>query len=207
MVLRTNFSAIWTARSIERSNISSAFSTGNLTNFRSVDWSSRKMLRRVAISIVLSDGSISKCAVLTSPNCLQCSRAKPYRTRSCPIQNFWILICCISETCIPDSPFVITLSSPDTTPFSHFTVRISHDLIPGARCHIVFGIDLSVRAERTLLNSIPVNSRMCVVRLKGSVPVSSSWLECRCLFVMFGYHALIAPLLRLKTSSNRSYLD
>lgn len=40
-----------------------------------------------------------------------------------------------------------------------------------------------------MLHWIPVNSRLCVVYLDGSVRVNSSRLKCRCFFVAFVYES------------------
>lgn len=43
---------------------------------------------------------------------------------------------------------------------------------------------MSIRAERVLLDWIQVNSCLSAVRLDGSVPLSSSQLEHRCLLIV-----------------------
>ena len=48
-------------------------------------------------------------------------------------------------------------------------------------------IDPSPRAERALLNWIPVNSHLCAVRLNGSNKVKAKRYDKRCLFVISAY--------------------
>lgn len=57
---------------------------------------------------------------------------------------------CISETHIQDPTFIITLSCPNTTSLSRFTLRRSGDLAPSACGHTSIRIALIRRAERTL---------------------------------------------------------
>ena len=49
------------------------------------------------------------------------------------------------------------------------------------------GIALNSRAESALLDWIPVNSRLCVVRLNGVTKVNSYRRRKRCLFVISAY--------------------
>ncbi|VDP86948.1 unnamed protein product [Echinostoma caproni] len=46
---------------------------------------------------------------------------------------------------------------------------------------------LSVKAERSLLDWVPVSSRLCAVRLDGSVRINSYRTKRRCLFVLSAY--------------------
>ena len=49
------------------------------------------------------------------------------------------------------------------------------------------GIALNPRAERALLDWIPVNSRLCAVRLIGFIKVEVDRYGKRCLFVVSAY--------------------
>lgn len=101
-------------------------------------------------------------------------------------RNFWIfkiVLCYVSETSIQDPTSVINLRIPDVTLFSHFTLRLPSDSVPGARVRAGIGITLNMRTKRALLDWIPVHSRSCALRLDGSAHVNSSRLKRRCLFV------------------------
>jgi hypothetical protein len=49
------------------------------------------------------------------------------------------------------------------------------------------GIVLSSRAEAALLDWIPVNSRLCAVRLNGNVKVNARRKKSRCIFIISAY--------------------
>lgn len=68
--------------------------------------------------------------------------------------------------------------------FFRIFLRVSGVPALSARGQACVGIDLSVRAERRMLNWIPINNRFSAVRLGGNSLVNSSRLVRRCLFVV-----------------------
>lgn len=102
----------------------------------------------------------------------------------------------LSEKRIQDPTSVVIFSSPYTTFFSSSALFVSVDSVSSALVHAVVGTDLSVRAERQLLDGIPVISRSSAVWLDGSMRINSSRLKHRSLSVV-----LIAVLLELKENS------
>ena len=97
-------------------------------------------------------------------------------------------VCCVSETRIQDPSSIIRLEPPRTDRrFSSFTLRVSGDASSSARGIYGVGIALSPRAERSLLEWIPVNSRLCAMRLRVSIKVNANRSRNRCLFVVSAY--------------------
>jgi len=97
-------------------------------------------------------------------------------------------VCCVSETRIQDPTSVIHLKPLRANPaISQFTLRVSGDPAATARGLYGVGVALSPRAERALLDWIPVNSRLCAVRLAGSIKVNANRHGKRCLFVVSAY--------------------
>ncbi|VDP31554.1 unnamed protein product [Schistosoma margrebowiei] len=79
-------------------------------------------------------------------------------------------VCCVSETRIQDPSSVIHLTSPcQNKEPTRFTLRVSGSPDSASRGLADVGIALSPRAELALLEWIPVDSRLCAVRLNGTV--------------------------------------
>ena len=72
-------------------------------------------------------------------------------------------LCCLSETRIQEPTSLLLHSS---TSNKAWRLRLSGD--PAAARNAGVGIVLSPRAENALLDWIPINSRLCAVRLSGS---------------------------------------
>ena len=97
-------------------------------------------------------------------------------------------VCCVSETRIQDPTWVIQLRPPGTIPaISCFTLRVSGDSAATIRGMYGVGIALSPRAESALLDWIPVDSRLCAVRLNGVTEVNAHRRRKLCLFVISAY--------------------
>lgn len=104
------------------------------------------------------------------------------------LRSLDISVCCVSETRIQDPSTVIPLNPPRWSSASPaYTLRVSGD--PAARAHgqAGVGIALNCASERALIDWIPVNSRLCAVRLNGSVRVNRGSNRRRCLFVVSVY--------------------
>ena len=111
----------------------------------------------------------------------QASLAKTLESRT-------IDVCCVSETRIQDPSVVIHLTSPrQNGQPTKYTLRVSGDPLASSRGLAGVGIALSTRAEQALLEWIPVNSRLCAVRLNGSVRTRKDRDTRRCLFVVSAY--------------------
>ena len=101
------------------------------------------------------------------------------------LESLDVDVCCLSETRIQDSSSIIRLS---TSPSSRiFHLRLSGDTEAAVSGQAGVGIALSSRAEPALLEWIPVDSRICAVRLKGSCRKSRFRTETRNLFVVAAY--------------------
>jgi len=94
-------------------------------------------------------------------------------------------ICCLSETRIQDSSRVIDLKVPSQT--TCYKLRTSGDVQAAAAGQAGVGIVLSSAAESALLNWIPVNSRLCAIRIASGVGVSVRRSTKRSLFVISAY--------------------
>ncbi|KAA3674757.1 uncharacterized protein DEA37_0005348 [Paragonimus westermani] len=82
---------------------------------------------------------------------------------------------CVPEVLVHDSSTVIYLSSPlDKCQSKRFPLMVSGNAEAESRGQAGVGIALSSRAERWLLDWIPVNSRVYAVRLNTSVGHTSS---------------------------------
>ena len=104
------------------------------------------------------------------------------------LDSLCIDVCCVSETRIQDPSSVMHLKPPGKNPVcSTYTLRVSGDPTASARGLAGVGIALSSRAESSLLDWIPVNSRLCAVRLNGSVRVNKQRNRWRCLFIVSVY--------------------
>ena len=97
-------------------------------------------------------------------------------------------VCCVSETRIQYPTSVIHLKPLRANPaISQFTLRVSGDPAATARGLYGVGVAHSPRAERAFLDWIPVNSRLCVVRLAGSIKINANRHSKQCLFVVSAY--------------------
>ncbi|CAH8570292.1 unnamed protein product [Schistosoma curassoni] len=103
------------------------------------------------------------------------------------LESLDIDVCCLSETRIQDSGEVLQIRSPSVASKGLFYVRLSGD--PVASSIGLAGVDvaLSARAEAALIDRIPINSRLCAVRLESSIKVRRNRLEKQCLFVISAY--------------------
>ncbi|VDP57609.1 unnamed protein product [Schistosoma margrebowiei] len=94
-------------------------------------------------------------------------------------------VCCASETRIQDPSVVIHLTSPlQNGEPTRYILRVSDEAMASSRGQAGVGIALSMRAEQALLEWIPVNSRLCAVRLNGSVRTRKDRDTRRYLFVV-----------------------
>ncbi|CAH8627016.1 unnamed protein product [Schistosoma rodhaini] len=80
-------------------------------------------------------------------------------------------VCCLSETRIQDSNEVLQIRSPSVASKSLFHVRLSRDPVASSSGLAGVGVALSARAEAALIDWIPINSRLCAVRLESSIKV------------------------------------
>lgn len=103
------------------------------------------------------------------------------------LETLSIDICCLSETRLQDASSVSTLRSPSCDPGATFSLRLSGDNAASSVGQAGVGIALSPRAEAALIDWIPVNSRMCAIRLAGSFKASRSRGDNRCLFIIAAY--------------------
>ncbi|VDP41027.1 unnamed protein product [Schistosoma margrebowiei] len=94
------------------------------------------------------------------------------------LESLNIDVCCLSETRIQDSGEVLQIRSPSVASKSFFYVRLSGN--PVASSSGLAGVALSARAEAALVDWIPINSRLCAVRLESSFKVRNR-REKRCL--------------------------
>ncbi|TNN13054.1 Craniofacial development protein, partial [Schistosoma japonicum] len=96
--------------------------------------------------------------------------------------------CCVSETRIQDPSKIINLISPyQNKEAARITLRVSGSPDAASRSLAGIGIALSRRAELALLDWIPVDSRLCAVRLNGTVRTRKDRNTRRCLFVVSAY--------------------
>ena len=102
------------------------------------------------------------------------------------LQSLAIDVCCIQETRIQDSSSIIRLTPP-SDPSVKFHLRLSGDSEAATSGLAGVGVALSDRAEAALLDWIPVDSRLCAVRLRGSCKVNSRRSDRRNLFVVSAY--------------------
>ncbi|CAH8490480.1 unnamed protein product [Dicrocoelium dendriticum] len=102
------------------------------------------------------------------------------------LETLGIDICCLTETRLQDSNSVYQLVSP-LHPRTRFHLRLSGDAESAASGQAGVGIALSARAETALIDWIPINSRLCAMRLHGSCKVSRCRVEKRALFVISAY--------------------
>ncbi|CAH8460057.1 unnamed protein product [Dicrocoelium dendriticum] len=103
------------------------------------------------------------------------------------LETLPIDICCLSETRLQHLSFVRTLRPPTCDTCSTFTLRLSGDDAASNAGQTGVGIVLSPWTEDALIDWIPVDSRMCAVRLAGLFQVSKSRVDKWCLFVITAY--------------------
>ncbi|CAH8540670.1 unnamed protein product [Schistosoma guineensis] len=103
------------------------------------------------------------------------------------LESLNIDVCCLSETRIQDSGEVLQIRSPSVTSKSLFYVRLSGDPVASSSGLAGVGVALSARAEAALIDWIPINSRLCAVRLESSIKVRRNRREKRRLFVISAY--------------------
>ena len=95
-----------------------------------------------------------------------------------------ISVCCVSETKIYDTSRIL-LTSPAVS--EKFWLRCSGDPTAAALGQAGVGIVLNSKAEGSLLEWIPINSRVCAVRLEGNTKANASRSKKRCLFIISAY--------------------
>ena len=66
-------------------------------------------------------------------------------------------------------------------------MRLSGDPVASSSGLAGVGVALSARAEAALIDWIPINSRLCAVRLESSIKVRRNRREKRCLFIISAY--------------------
>ncbi|KAH9584754.1 hypothetical protein MS3_00006241 [Schistosoma haematobium] len=102
------------------------------------------------------------------------------------LESLNIDVCCLSETRIQDSSEVLQIRSTSVTSKSLFYVRLFRDPVASSSGLAGVGVTLSARAEAALVDWIPINSRLCAVRLESSIKVRNR-REKLCLFVISAY--------------------
>ncbi|VDP86914.1 unnamed protein product [Schistosoma mattheei] len=93
-------------------------------------------------------------------------------------------VCCLSEIRIQDSGEVLQIRSPSVASKSLFHVRLSGDHVASSSGLVGVGVSLSAKAEAPLIDWVPINSRLCAVRLESFTKVRRNGREKRCLFVI-----------------------
>ena len=101
------------------------------------------------------------------------------------LDSLKIDVCCISETRIQDSSVRVELTAPSLS--SRYWLRTSGDATSAALGQAGVGVVLSSAAEACLTDWIPVNSRLCAVRLASSFAVRTNRPVKRSLFVISAY--------------------
>ncbi|CAH8555377.1 unnamed protein product [Schistosoma haematobium] len=94
---------------------------------------------------------------------------------------------CLFETRIQDSGEELQIHTPSVASKSLLYVRLSWDPVAFSSGLAGVGVALSARAEAALIDWIPINSRLCAVRLESSIKVRRNRREKRCLFVISVY--------------------
>ncbi|KAH9579467.1 hypothetical protein MS3_00009607 [Schistosoma haematobium] len=103
-----------------------------------------------------------------------------------PLESLNIDDCYLSETRIQDSGEVLKTRSPSVALKNLFYVRFFRDPVTMSFGFVGAGVALSARDETAQIDWIPINSRLCAVRLEGSIKVRSR-CEKRSLFVISAY--------------------
>ena len=93
-------------------------------------------------------------------------------------------ICCVSETRLGELPRT-EIGAPTLS--SRYWLRCSSDQAAITSGQAGVGVVLSAKAEASLIDWIPLNSRLCAVRLESSIKVNASRSSKRCLFVVSPY--------------------
>ena len=101
------------------------------------------------------------------------------------LDSLAIDICCISETRIQDPSVVSELTAPSLT--TRYFLRTSGTPELAAAGQAGVGIVLSSRAEASVVDWIPINSRLCAVRIETAVRTDAMASTRRCLFVVSAY--------------------
>ena len=101
------------------------------------------------------------------------------------LDSLGIDVCCVSETRIQDASKVTELTASSVA--YRFWLRTYGDPESVATGSARVGIVLSQKAECCLVDWIPVDSRLCAVRLTTSVKVSHECEVSRCLFIVSAY--------------------
>ncbi|THD18220.1 Craniofacial development protein 2 [Fasciola hepatica] len=101
------------------------------------------------------------------------------------LKTLTIDACCIQETRIQDARLVIRLMSPSSP--VKFHLRLSGDAEAATSSLTGVGVALSERDEATLLDWIPVDSRLGAVTFRGLCRVSRHHLDRCSLFVVSTY--------------------
>ena len=102
------------------------------------------------------------------------------------LESLKVDICCLSETRIQDSSTTLVFPSPLPTSTAKFHVHLSGDSAAAAVGRAGVGFALSTRAENALIDWIPVNSRLCAIRLHGSFNKAKQKTS-RTLFIIAAY--------------------
>lgn len=95
-----------------------------------------------------------------------------------------IVACYVSETHMQGSIYLTILRSPDASSFYRFTLRVTSDPVSRALGCTGFGALSSVSTERSPLDWIPINSRLCASWLNSSMCISIRRLKRRCLSIV-----------------------
>ncbi|CAH8638539.1 unnamed protein product [Schistosoma intercalatum] len=103
------------------------------------------------------------------------------------LESLIIDVCYLSETRIQDFGEVLQIRSPSVASKSLFYMRLSGNLVACSSGPAGVGVSLSPRAESALIDWIPINIRLCAVRLESSIKVRRNRREKRCLFVISAY--------------------
>ncbi|GAA57849.1 hypothetical protein CLF_113270, partial [Clonorchis sinensis] len=94
----------------------------------------------------------------------------------------------VSETRTRDPSVGMHLRTPRmNSAVSPFSLSVSGDPEAMTRGRYGVGVAHSRRAERALLDWVPVNGRLCAVQLSSSIELNASQHEKRCLFVVSAY--------------------
>ncbi|CAH8447460.1 unnamed protein product [Schistosoma margrebowiei] len=103
------------------------------------------------------------------------------------LESLHIDFCRLSETRIQNSGEVLQIRSTSVTSKSLSYMSLSGDPVASLSGFAGVGVALSARAEAALIDWIPINSRLCAVRLESSIKVRRNRREKRCLFVISAY--------------------
>ena len=94
-------------------------------------------------------------------------------------------VCCVSENRIQDASTVLQIDAPNLS--TKYFLRTSGDEHSKAAGLYGVSIVLNQRPEAALLDWIPVNSRLCAVRLEDAIHKNRQRKTKRCLFVIWAY--------------------